>query len=168
MHKAKKIYSTVKINCFFSTGCLEILLLQGSGISKGIIFLGERQGVGINQFCAFSGTAQCNFIVTWKGVLQTSQQDLAITLLHHHPCGLYPKIINICQCLQFKILLCGENKTIVMLNIDIDHHTITPAEVDDLLDKTDLNQNGDLEVEYASALLRYQFHSNPKEQFKNY
>ena len=55
-----------------------------------------------------------------------------------------------------------------MLNIDIDHHTTTPTEVDDLLDKTDLNQNGDLEVEYASALLRYQFHSNPKEQFKNY
>ena len=108
----------VKINYFFSTGHLETNFQRDyfSGGKAG-------RGGGINQFCTFSGTAQCNFIVTWKGVLQTSQQDLAITLLHHHPCGLYPKIINQCQCLQFKILLCGENKTVVMLNIDIDHYS---------------------------------------------
>jgi len=57
---------------------------------------------------------------------------------------------------------------IVIIIIDIDHHSIAPTDIDDLLDKRDLNQNGDLEVEYASALLQYQFHSNPKEQFKNY
>lgn len=55
-----------------------------------------------------------------------------------------------------------------MLNTDIDHHAITLTDVDNLLDKRDLNQNGDLEVEYASALLQYRFHSNPEEQFKNY
>jgi len=57
--------------------------------------------------------------------------------------------------------LCHENET-------ADHHTITPTVVDDLLDKRDLNQNDDLAVEYASALLQYQFHSNPEEQLKNH
>lgn len=65
----------------------------GSGISKGIIFQEERPG-GLTNFVSFLEQDNAAFIVTWQGVLQTSQQDLAITLLHHHPCGLYPKTIN--------------------------------------------------------------------------
>lgn len=47
----------------------------------------EGGGEGLTNFVSFLEQDNATFIVTWQGVLQTSQQDLAITLPHHHPCG---------------------------------------------------------------------------------